>query len=535
MKGKLHNFQLSLFLIFFLFLNSHFLKAVDSAFKGGSSFLNVYGNLELNSDVERAYRILELDDGNFVIIGTFLHANEDIGFLKISSTGDFIESRTYSWGGQDFPYEIIHTSDGGFLICGRTNSFRSEFGLNNSQIFILKLNSDLSVAWAKVLPFETPVRDYRPVVIEENNGYMLFGTIEDSSNRNMILVMKLDFSGGKLWAYIYNDGEDGGEFLERDVKKVSDGNYLISGECIKYGIVYGFFLKIDPDGNILWGRYYHPSSINIFSFYLFDESITGDIITTGLIKENTKYYLAITSLSPDVGAVNFWKYYPIEVNFNYLFSLSCDSNGGYFVSLEGVPENSGWTNTCGYLLKFNSSNDIDWAYMMVDGSYNYSFKYGLFLGELGYVSAGYTSDPSVSLGSDDVLVVKLNSNGEIIGGCDYLLDVASALNPHDMGDGTIGYPPMVKSEFSTDFVDKISELSVVIPETDVDKLCNGGGSGDINGDDIVNAEDFVLLANYLAGNSDGSGLDIDNGDMNNDGLINAIDLCILLNKVVGNI
>jgi hypothetical protein len=75
------------------------------------------------------------------------------------------------------------------------------------------------------------------------------------------------------------------------------------------------------------------------------------------------------------------------------------------------------------------------------------------------------------------------------------------------------------SPFSLD--DIIPELIENIPDQE-------GLLGDINGDEILNVLDVILIVNMALGNAD---IDL-NGDMNSDGGINVLDIVLLVNIIL---
>jgi len=52
--------------------------------------------------------------------------------------------------------------------------------------------------------------------------------------------------------------------------------------------------------------------------------------------------------------------------------------------------------------------------------------------------------------------------------------------------------------------------------------------GDLNGDDIVNIQDIVLIINVII-----NGAEIDNADINDDGIINILDVVQIINIIIG--
>ena len=66
----------------------------------------------------------------------------DFWILKLDSDGSVAWQKTYGGSNDDYAYAIQQTSDGGYILTGATASFGMD-------LWVLKLNSDGSVAWQK--------------------------------------------------------------------------------------------------------------------------------------------------------------------------------------------------------------------------------------------------------------------------------------------------------------------------------------------------------------------------------------------------
>ncbi|MCU0285528.1 MAG: hypothetical protein MUF15_03920 [Acidobacteria bacterium] len=105
---------------------------------------------------------------------------------------------------------IIRTSDQCYVVTGWTRSYNTY--KNYSDIFVTKLNPDLSVVWAKVYHLSPYDLDHQANSIIEasaalNGGYALTGfACGPTSATRRILVMRLDASGNVSWARTYSNG-----------------------------------------------------------------------------------------------------------------------------------------------------------------------------------------------------------------------------------------------------------------------------------------------------------------------------------------
>jgi hypothetical protein len=104
---------------------------------GIQQWSNEYGN----NDEERAYDIDITPDGDFIICGSVEYEysyNTDILLFKVSNEGDSLWSRSYGGDYYDNSYSIKALEDGGYIICGLTNSY----GYGGRDVYLLRTNDD---------------------------------------------------------------------------------------------------------------------------------------------------------------------------------------------------------------------------------------------------------------------------------------------------------------------------------------------------------------------------------------------------------
>jgi len=88
-----------------------------------------------------ANSIQQTSDGGYIVAGwSFPYSAgwEDVYILKLDSDGNLIWQKTFGGSNSDGAYYIQQTSDGGYIVAGRTRSF----GAGGSDVYILKLDAD---------------------------------------------------------------------------------------------------------------------------------------------------------------------------------------------------------------------------------------------------------------------------------------------------------------------------------------------------------------------------------------------------------
>jgi hypothetical protein len=98
---------------------------------------------------DAAYSIQQTTDGGYIVAGvTGLFGdnyNSDVYILKLNSDGSLAWQKKYVGSNDDYAYSIQQTTDGGYIVAGSTNSFGAGWG----DVYILKLDSN-----GELHPFE---------------------------------------------------------------------------------------------------------------------------------------------------------------------------------------------------------------------------------------------------------------------------------------------------------------------------------------------------------------------------------------------
>ena len=78
------------------------------------------------SDDDEGYSVAQTSDGGYIVAGrtrSFGAGEYDVYLVKTDGLGDTIWTRTYGGGGEDLGYSVALTSDGGYIVAGYTGSF----------------------------------------------------------------------------------------------------------------------------------------------------------------------------------------------------------------------------------------------------------------------------------------------------------------------------------------------------------------------------------------------------------------------------
>lgn len=174
-------------LILFFFASSAFSQQVWMRSYGGDGY-------------DEAHAAVQLEDSSYIITGTtssFYNTDQNVLFLSVDSSGEFIHSNFVNNGGIDAGKKIIRINDYKYWIAGHTNS-------------------------------------------TGNGGFDAY-------------LLKVDSLGNKLEDYTYG-GSDWDFF--NDMIMLSDSSLILVGETQSFGAGNkdGYIVKVDKNGDTLWTR-----------------------------------------------------------------------------------------------------------------------------------------------------------------------------------------------------------------------------------------------------------------------------------------
>ena len=261
------------------------------------------------SEDDKAYSIRQTSDGGYIVAGeTGSNASGDVSgackglndfwVVKLSSTGVIEWEKNYGGSGYDEAYSVLQSSDGGYIVAGRTSSSSDGdvTGANNGiyDYWIVKLNSTGAIEWQK--NYGGSNTDYCYAIQQTSDGgYITAGHSNSSATGDFtgtghgnydIWVVKLTDAGVLEWQKNY-----GGNGVEHayDLKITSDGGYVVAGDTTSSangdvtgtnkGISDTWTVKLNNTGTIQWQYNYGGSSND--TFYGICETSEGKFIQCG--------------------------------------------------------------------------------------------------------------------------------------------------------------------------------------------------------------------------------------------------------------
>ena len=400
---------------------------------------------------ENAQALVKTSDGGYAILGyaqsmdgdvlNKLDESFDYWVLKFDPNNILEWQQTYGGTDDDRGQDIIHTTDGGYVITGFSKSSNHSVSENNgSQDFwVSKLDASGNISWEKSYGF--PGADIGNSIIQTKDGGFLLSGVLDVSGSNGAGNSKnsktkgVRHAGGDYWAIKINAlGEKqwsryfGGTFTDTpyDAIQTEDNGYLLVGASDSADVdienskgSYDFWIvKISETGTLVWEKSFGGSQID--EARAIAQSKDGNYIIVGDTRSSDKDVsfnhggadLWVIKISPN-GAL-IWEKTFGGTGFDVARSISATENDTFIISGSSRSTDGDLTNNNGQndalVINIDSNGQLKWQKTI--GGSNIDFAQdAVTLNDNSIIVVGNSSssnlDISENKGFSDALIFKI--------------------------------------------------------------------------------------------------------------------------------
>jgi len=294
----------TLLILLFLFVLNTFAQPL--------TFRKTYG---FYSAFNQANAVLVDEQGNIYVAGAtagFGAQEGDCWFFKTDMFGEVIWNKVYGGLGADIAVSICKAYDGGFLLCGHSNSFSN----GDYDILVIKVDDDGNEIWR--ISYGGADWDLaKRIIATGDNEYAIVGTTYSFGSGNAdVWLLKIDNEGALLWDKTFGtaaDEEGNGICITNDNHLIVVSTFLTqdNGEDI-------FIAKLDLDGDIIFEQLYGGAG-----------NQRGSDVSS-----NSENGFAVGGIIENIPGL--FEYYPINFDENGDFVFAQFGLGGFFSPISRI-------------------------------------------------------------------------------------------------------------------------------------------------------------------------------------------------------
>ncbi len=356
-------------------------------------------------------------------------------------------AKTYGGSYPDNAYSVQQTTDGGYIVVGRSLSNNGDVSGNHGgyDFWMVKLDAQGDLTWQKSLGGNGADKA-SSVQQTSDGGYIIAGTsssttgdVTGNHGGDDFWLAKTDNQGNLVWQKCLGGS---GTDLAHSVQQTSDGGYIVAGSTSSNnGDVSGnhnptspdyWVVKLDGQGNITWQKCLGGSGFE-YAREIQQTTDGGYIVAGGSSYSNngditeprggTDYWVVKLDGQGNIT----WQKCLGGTGYQFAFAIQQTSDGGYIVAGETTQIVADGDVSAGlgsgggdfWVVKIDGQGNVIWE--KVIGGTGYERAHGVKqTADGGYIVTGYSSSNDVDVsgnhgGQYDCWIVKLSSQGAIEG------------------------------------------------------------------------------------------------------------------------
>ncbi len=228
------------------------------------------------------FSVKQTSDNGYIMTGTRNDGNQDSFLIKTDSNGNLIWDKTLDRGCQDEGNSVLQASDGGYIAAGFSRICDST---PNQDAWLVKRDSNGENGWAKTFNANLcggacgiDVDGIEEIHQTSDGGYIMVGRTDTSIKFDTFVIgglwlIKVNSAGDKQWEkFFYTDLE---ESSGQSVQQTSDNGYIILG----YDDGKTELTRTDSNGNIIWDK-----TFDVRVGISLDQTSDGGYIMVGTVR-----------------------------------------------------------------------------------------------------------------------------------------------------------------------------------------------------------------------------------------------------------
>ncbi len=242
---------------------------VKADVNGAMQWNQTYGGL----GHDKSLSVIQTEDGGFAFAGFTTSTgagDEDFWLVKTDAGGEIEWTQTYGGTGVERAYAVIQTEDGGFVLIGHTTSFNAVV----SDAWLVKTDSHGVMKWNKLygdslleldkLYGSSSWDEAHSVIQTADGGFILAGITHSFGSHKDAWLVKIDAYGVVEWNKIVGGSEDD---IANSVIQAADGSFVLAGATFSFGAGGrdAWLVKTDPPSIVSPTRFIY----NVTVFVLF--------------------------------------------------------------------------------------------------------------------------------------------------------------------------------------------------------------------------------------------------------------------------
>jgi len=279
------------------------------------------------------------------------------GLIRIDENGCVIWSKSMMPNEEEVIQSIISTSDTGFLVSAFP--FQSETVNYPKPLLVFKLDKGGNVQWARTYGSGATVSNYLSSIVEtDDKGFVLeIGSFPDGGSPSYLSIIKIDPQGNVVWGHelamesdaLYNIGG----IIEKNGFIYATGS--IYGTVAPFPLLRSFLTQMNMStGQTIWTKQNDPgqpalsfTDLHPYKNGLLINSFTGDLVSDLIYTDNDGNAITSSRINNPYGS--------LDGRGNILVA---PDNAVYFHQYSG-PSNGPYKNIC---MRIDSNWQISWQH-----------------------------------------------------------------------------------------------------------------------------------------------------------------------------